>query len=58
MIMDVEILKSVLSGLCAAPEVSIRTPRSIASKAVQIVEEVEKLIKEREIKDAPEVPEF
>jgi len=56
--MDVEILKSVLSGLCAAPEVSIRTPRSIASKAVQIVEEVEKLIKEREIKDAPEVPEF
>lgn len=56
--MDIEILKAVLSGLCASSEVSIRSPKSIAFKALQIVDEVEKELSERNASDEDERVEY
>lgn len=43
--MNETILAAILQGLCASPEVSQRSPKSIAVKAVQILEAVEDIKK-------------
>lgn len=42
--MSTEFIKAALHGLCSSPEVSLRSPKSIAEKAVQIAQAVQDII--------------